>query len=52
MKERISITIEESVVKTINSLIKGGKYRNRSHFVEYAIQQLAKGEQRPKEEEK
>ena len=52
MKERISITLEKSVVKSIIGLIEGGKYRNRSHFIEYAIQQLAKMEEESKGKKK
>jgi Arc/MetJ-type ribon-helix-helix transcriptional regulator len=45
MKERISVTLDKEIVKALNSLIKDRKYRNRSHVVEYAIEQLNKVEE-------
>jgi Arc/MetJ-type ribon-helix-helix transcriptional regulator len=40
MKERISVTLDKEIVRILNSLIKDRKYRNRSHAVEMAIEQL------------
>ena len=40
MKERISATVEEKTNKMVNSLIKDGKYRNKSHVIEKAIEKL------------
>lgn len=48
MKERISVTLDKEIVKILNSLIKDRKYRNRSHVVEYAIEQLNKSENEDK----
>lgn len=45
MKERISVTLDKEAVGILNSLIKSGKYRNRSHAVEYAVEQLKKLEE-------
>jgi len=42
MKERISATVEEKTNKMVNSLIKDGKYRNKSHVIEKAIEKLFK----------
>jgi Arc/MetJ-type ribon-helix-helix transcriptional regulator len=42
MKERITVTLDKEVIGMLNSLIKDRKYRNRSHIVEYAIEQLNK----------
>ena len=42
MKERISATVEEKTNKMVNSLIKDGKYRNKSHVIEKAIDEMAK----------
>lgn len=44
MKERISVTLDKEIIKVLNSLIKDRKYRNRSHAVEMAIEQLNKSE--------
>ncbi|MBS3089344.1 ribbon-helix-helix protein, CopG family [Candidatus Pacearchaeota archaeon] len=44
MKERISATVDKEIVKTINSLIENKKYRNKSHVIEIAIENLAREE--------
>ena len=44
MKERISVTIDKEIVTMLNSLIKDRKYRNRSHAVEMAVENLKKFE--------
>lgn len=44
MKERISVTLDKEIVKILNSLLKNRKYRNRSHVVEIAIENLNKAE--------
>ena len=48
MKERISVTLDKEIIRILNSLIKNRKYRNRSHVVEYAIEQLKKLEDEKK----
>ena len=40
MKERISVTLDKEIIKILNSLIKDRKFRNRSHAVEIAIEEL------------
>ena len=37
MKKRISATIEEETDKILDSLLKNGDYRNKSHVIEKAI---------------
>ena len=44
MKERISATIDEGTSKKIEKLIKEKKYRNKSHFIEDAINLLIEEE--------
>ena len=44
MKERISVTIEKDIAIMLNSLVKDRKYRNRSHAVEMAVEQLKRTE--------
>ena len=41
MKERISVTLDKEIIRVLNALVKGRKYRNRSHAVEMAIEQLS-----------
>jgi len=45
MKARISATIEKETEKILDELLKDGKYRNKSHIIEKALELL-------KEEEK
>jgi len=40
MKERISATVEKETVKIIEKLLSEGKYRNKSHVIETAIELL------------
>ncbi len=44
MKKRISATIEGETERILNSLLKSGKYRNKSHAIEKAIELLKKQE--------
>ncbi len=44
MKERISATIDKETLKTIARLLENGKYRNKSHIIEKAIEVLEKEE--------
>ncbi|MCR4284547.1 MAG: ribbon-helix-helix domain-containing protein [archaeon] len=44
VKTRISATVEESIVKTIEKILKNSKYRNKSHVIETAIEALAEAE--------
>jgi len=40
MKERISATVEKETVNRIERILKKGKYRNKSHVIEEAIELL------------
>ena len=45
MKERISATVDEKTTKSLNDILKKGRYRNKSHIIEEAIKQfIEKGE--------
>jgi len=44
MKERLSATVDERTVKLIETILKKGKYRNKSHFIEKAIERFAEEE--------
>ena len=37
MKQKLSITIDEMTVKIIENRIKDGRFRNKSHLIEYAL---------------
>jgi len=45
MKQKLSITMEEKVVEDILKLVEEGRYRNKSHIVEYAVRRLLRGEE-------
>jgi len=40
MKNRVSATIDSATEKIINSLVKTGRFRNKSHVIEDAIKLL------------
>lgn len=42
VKERVSATIDKETSKTIERIMKKGKYRNKAHLIEEAILKLAK----------
>ena len=44
MKERISATVESETLKSIEEILKKGKYRNKSHVIESAIKNLKEAE--------
>jgi Arc/MetJ-type ribon-helix-helix transcriptional regulator len=40
MKQKISITIDKEVLGLIENVISSGRFRNRSHVVEYGVKKL------------
>ncbi|HLC62111.1 MAG TPA: hypothetical protein VJI52_03795 [Candidatus Nanoarchaeia archaeon] len=40
MKQKLSITIDEKTVLDMFRAIQTGKFRNKSHVVEFAVKQL------------
>ena len=42
-KERISATVDEETIKILDKILKEGKYRNKSHLIEAAIEKFAEG---------
>ena len=44
MKQKLSITIDEKTVFDILQAIESGKFRNKSHVVEYAVKKLLDNE--------
>jgi len=43
MKQKISITVETDLIKIINGMLEDGKFRNRSHVVEYSLRKFLEG---------
>ncbi len=37
MKRKISVSVDEATLDQLNTLLGSGSFRNRSHFVEYAL---------------
>lgn len=44
MKQKISVTIDERKIKLIERLLEEGKYRSKSHVLEYSLNRLLKEE--------
>ncbi|MBI2108160.1 hypothetical protein HYU10_04790 [Candidatus Woesearchaeota archaeon] len=44
MKAKISITMDMETVEDINNEVASGRFRNRSHAVEFALKQLLEDE--------
>ncbi len=44
MKQKISVTIDEETVLDILDSIRTGKFRNKSHVVEFAVKKLLEDE--------
>ena len=40
MKQKVSISIDEKTIKEIDKRLDSVAFRNRSHFVEYAVKKL------------
>ena len=44
MKAKLSITIDENTVLDILETLRNGRFRNKSHFIEYAVRKFIEGE--------
>ena len=44
MKQKISVTVEKSILTQIDDKLKDGLFRNKSHIVEYALRRFLKGD--------
>jgi len=40
MKHKLSVTLDETLVNEVIRVLSTGKFRNKSHFVEYAVKRL------------
>ena len=43
MKQKLSITIEEDKIKILEKLLKEGKFRSKSHIMEYSLNKYLEG---------
>lgn len=44
MKRKLNVTIDEEKIKQIEELIASGKFRNKSHVLEYSVIRLLEEE--------
>lgn len=44
MKQKLSVTIEEGLLETLDMLVESKRFRNKSHAVEYCLQKLIEGD--------
>ncbi len=40
MKQKVSISLDEKTIKEVDKRLASATFRNRSHFVEYAVKRL------------
>ena len=46
MKTKISVSIDNDILSQIDAYLQQGVYRNKSHFVEFAVRKLIEGERK------
>lgn len=44
MKQKISISIDEEKMEEIEELLKGPRFRNKSHIIEYSLERFLQEE--------
>ena len=44
MKKKLSISIEEDKIELLERFVKEGRFRNKSHLIEYSIDKFIEGE--------
>ena len=50
-KQKISITLDENIIKKIENRLKDAQFRNRSHVIEYSVLKFLNEELNNKEKE-
>jgi len=40
MKQKLSVSLDENLLKSIDKLVETGKFRNKSHLVEYSLNKI------------
>jgi len=46
MKQKMSISIERETVKLLEKLIEDGRFRNKSHLIEYSVNKFLQGDRK------
>ena len=44
MKQKISVTIEQEALETIENLLQDSRFRNRSHVIEHSLRKFLDNE--------
>ncbi|MFH1641935.1 MAG: ribbon-helix-helix protein, CopG family [Nanoarchaeota archaeon] len=44
MKKKLSISVDEEKVKIIEKIVQEGRFRNKSHIIEYALDSYLKND--------
>lgn len=44
MKQKLSVSLDKDLLKKIEMLVSTGRFRNKSHFVEYSLNNAVKHE--------
>ena len=44
MKQKLSVSLEENLLKLIDKLVRTGRFRNKSHVVEYSVNKVVNDE--------
>lgn len=44
MKKKLSIAMETELVDTVEAIVNEGRFRSRSHIIEYALRTYLRGE--------
>lgn len=42
MKQKLSVSLDENLLKLIDELVDTGKFRNKSHVVEFSVNKIVK----------
>ncbi len=48
MKTKISVSIDEDMLKKIEEVVGKGRFRNKSHIIEYSVKKLMEDEENGK----
>lgn len=44
MKQKLSVSLNENLLKQIDKLVETGKFRNKSHVVEFSVNKIVENE--------
>jgi len=46
MKRKMSISIERETIKLLEKLVEDGRFRNKSHLIEYSVNKFLQGDRK------